>query len=143
MTFKKGNNKGVQFSSTYQPKKNGRKPSLFRKLKELTGKRVDYELSREDFYKTIRFLFERTQSELKKVYEDKETPVWVCNIIAAIWADTRYGRTTTIDTMFDRFFGKATQPIEADFSLPRNQEENMTDEAIKSEIERIDNELKK
>jgi hypothetical protein len=42
------------------------------------------------------------------------TPMWVLNVIAAINTDMRYGRTSTIEMLFDRVFGKATQPIEAD-----------------------------
>ena len=52
--FEKGNTQGNRFSSDNQPKKNGRKPSLYKQLKELTGKKVDYELSKEDYFKTIR-----------------------------------------------------------------------------------------
>ena len=58
--FEKGNNIGNRFTSENQPKKNGRKPSMYKQLKELTGKKVDYELSKEDYYKTIRFLLERS-----------------------------------------------------------------------------------
>lgn len=43
--FEKGNNIGNRFTSENQPKKNGRKPSMYKQLKELTGKKVDYELS--------------------------------------------------------------------------------------------------
>ena len=59
--FEKGNNIGNRFTSENQPKKNGRKPSMYKQLKELTGKKVDYELSKEDYYKTIRFLLERSK----------------------------------------------------------------------------------
>ena len=87
--FEKGNNIGNRFTSENQPKKNGRKPSMYKQLKELTGKKVDYELSKEDYYKTIRFLLERSKGELNKIMadanrEDSTTPIWVCNIISAI-----------------------------------------------------------
>ena len=49
--FEKGNNIGNRFTSENQPKKNGRKPSMYKQLKELTGKKVDYELSKEDYDK--------------------------------------------------------------------------------------------
>ena len=88
--FEKGNNIGNRFTSENQPKKNGRKPSMYKQLKELTGKKVDYELSKEDYYKTIRFLLERSKGELNKIMadanrEDSTTPIWVCNIISAIF----------------------------------------------------------
>lgn len=120
--FEKGNKVGNRFTSENQPKNSGRKPALYKKLKELTGKKVDYELSKEDYYKVIRYLMERTPGELKKILENAKddtngsTPVWVLNVISAINSDIRYGRTTTIDSIFDRLFGKASQPIEGDIN---------------------------
>ena len=146
--FEKGNKIGNRFSSDNQPKKNGRKPSLYKKLKKQTGIRVDHELSKEDYYNVIRFLMERTPNELNSLLKDtdghanKNTPIWILNIVSAINSDIRYGRTTTIDGIFDRLFGKATQAIEADISTPQKTDE-MTDEQIRAEIDRIDNELKK
>jgi hypothetical protein len=115
--FEKGNTKGNRFSSDNQPAKNGRKPSLYKQLKNLTGKKVDYELSKEDYFKTIRFLMERSKGELNKIMadankEDSTTPIWVCNIISAIFSDIRFGRTSTVEMIF----GKSTQPIEGDIN---------------------------
>lgn len=115
--------KSTRFTRENQPKKNGRKPSLYKKLKNLTGKNVDYELSKEDYYKVIRYLMERTPGELKRIMENAKddvngnTPVWVINIISAINSDIRYGRTTTMDSVFDRLFGKASQPVEGDVQV--------------------------
>ncbi|MEG2120465.1 MAG: hypothetical protein RRZ64_00225 [Rikenellaceae bacterium] len=143
MAFEKGNNIGKQFSSDNQPKKNGRKPSLYKQLKDLTGKRVEYEMSKEDYFKVIRYLMERTPGELKKILEDAKdeekgtTPVWVINIISAINSDIRYGRTSTMDMIFDRLFGRSTQPIEGEINGQVNSEVNMnftaltTDELLK------------
>lgn len=121
--FEKGNKQGNRFTSDNQPKKNGRKPSMYKQLKDLTGKKVDYELSKEDYYNTIRFLMERSKSELNSIMKDanenpnSKTPIWVCNIIAAIFSDIRYGRTSTVEMIFDRLFGKSTQPIEGDLNM--------------------------
>lgn len=120
--FEKGNKQGNRFTSDNQPKKNGRKPSLYKQLRELTGKKVGFELGKEDYYEVIRFLMERTPGELQKILDnakDKDsgtTPIWVLNIISAINSDIRYGRTYTIDMIFDRIFGKSTQPIEGDIN---------------------------
>jgi len=146
--FKKGNKIGNRFSSYNQPKKNGRKPSLYKRLKKQTGIKVDHELSKEDYYNVIQYIMERTPNELKSLLKDinghanKDTPIWILNIISAINTDVRYGRTTTIDGIFDRLFGKATQAIEADISTPQKTDE-MTNEQLRSEIDRVDNELKK
>ena len=38
------------------------------------------------------------------------------NIISAIFTDIRFGRTSTVEMIFDRIFGKAAQPIEGDIN---------------------------
>jgi hypothetical protein len=138
--FEKGYSVGNRFTSDNQPKKNGRKPSLYKQLKDLTGKKVDYELSKEDYFKTIRFLMERTKDELNTILKDAKTPIWVCNIISAIFSDIRYGRTSTVEMIFDRLFGRSTQPIEADLNNVGNKEA-LTEEQIRAELERIDKAL--
>ncbi len=146
--FTKGNKIGNRFDSNNQPKNAGRKPSLYKKLKVVTGIKVDHELSKEDYYNVIKYLMERSPNELDALAKDseghanKDTPIWILNIISAINMDVRYGRTTTIDSLFDRLFGKAIQSIEADISTP-TEEKKMTDEEMKAEIAKIDKELNK
>lgn len=145
-SFEKGNKIGNRFTSANQPKNSGRKPSLYKKLKELTGLRVEYELSKEDYFKLIRFVMERTPNEIEKLIknpdgtQNKDIPIWVINIISAINMDIRYGRTSTMDSIFDRVFGKAIQSIEADISTSPKME-GMSEEHILAEIARIDKEL--
>lgn len=118
MGFEKGNSYGRRFSSENQPRKNGRKPSLYKQIRKLTGKSVGHEMGREDYYAVIRFLMEQDVETLRNLSKGADgraasgVPVWVLNIISAINTDVRYGRTTTLDSLFDRIFGKATQPIE-------------------------------
>ena len=64
---------------------------------------------------------ERSKGELNKIMadankEDSITPIWVCNIISAIFSDIRFGRTSTVEMIFDRIFGRSTQPIEGDIN---------------------------
>jgi hypothetical protein len=147
MAFAKGNKTGNRFNSENQPKKNGRKPSMYKQLKELTGRNVAYELSKEDYFKTIRFLMEQSKPTLDAILKDTrenpdtKTPIWVCNIITAIMTDTRCGRTITVDSMFDRLFGRAIQQIEAEIKEPAVKNV-LTEEQIKTELDKIDNALK-
>ena len=62
---------------------------MYKQLKELTGKKVDYELSKEDYYKTIRFLLERSKGELNKIMadanrEDSTTPVSYTHLVGKL-----------------------------------------------------------
>lgn len=153
--FEKGNTLGNRFSSNNQPKKkNGRKPSLYKQLKELTGKKVGFEMEQEDFYNVIRFLLEQDLETLeamlivsdaktgKKALNPK-TPSWVLTIVSAITADAKIGRTNTVEMLFDRVFGKAVQTINGNVintNIPAA--DDMTDEEIDAELARIEAQLK-
>ena len=88
---------------------------MYKYIKDITGKKVAPEMSKEDYYKVIRFLMESTPETLEGLVKNKAgTPVWVLNVVSAINADIRYGRTYTVDSLFDRVFGKPTQQIESE-----------------------------
>lgn len=116
--FKKGNKYGNRFSRNNQPQKRGRKPTLYKSLKQIVGDNIDYDLSDADFWKIIRWTIEQTPRTLEKLIKNpdgtpnKETPLWLISIINAINRDIKYGRTRTIDMIFDRIFGKATVVVE-------------------------------
>ena len=125
MGCEKGNTLGNRFTSENQPKKNGRRPSLYKQLKKLTGKTVGFELDKEDYYSIIRFLMEQDSETLEKLIVtvdpatgkkimNPKTPIWVVSICSAINADAKYGRTNTVEMVFDRVFGKAVQPVTGD-----------------------------
>lgn len=121
--FEKGNKQGNRFTSDNQPKRKGRgKFSVLSYIRQTTGKKVDPQSSKEEILKVIQHIYESSPAELEPLMKDPNdptkpnanTPMWVLNVIAAINTDMRYGRTSTIEMLFDRVFGKATQPIEAD-----------------------------
>lgn len=120
--FEKGNKQGNRFTSENQPPNRGRKPSLYKKLKAITGKKVGWELEKEDYFNVIRWVMEQTPSALERLIKDvngnpnKDVPLWLLNIISALNTDMRYGRTSTVEMIFDRIFGKATQPVESEIS---------------------------
>lgn len=114
--FEKGNKKGNRFTSVNQPKTKGRgESSALKYIRKVTGKKVNPQSSKDEILKIIQHIFESSVSELDPLIKtsdgkpNKDTPVWVLNIIAAINSDIRYGRTTTIEMLFDRVFGKLQQ----------------------------------
>lgn len=123
MGFERGNKIGNRFTSTNQPANAGRKPSVYKYIKTVTGKKVAAEMSKEDYLKVIRFLMESTPEDLEPLMKladgkaNKKTPIWVLNVVSAINTDIRYGRTSTVEMLFDRVFGKATQTIEGDMQV--------------------------
>lgn len=151
--FQKGNTLGNRFSSTNQPKKNGRKPKMYKQLKEMIGKAVGYTLEQEDYYNIIRFLMEQDLETLEGFIKTKDAkgkdvlnpkvPIWVINIVTAINTDVRYGRTNTVEMLFDRVFGKAVQPVQGDIVTNGKQPTDvMTDEEIEAEIAQLEEKLK-
>lgn len=139
MKFGIGNKAGRLFTSDRQPKQNGRKKSLYKSLTR------QVELSREDFMFVIRYLVERTPNELEGLIKDKsgklnkETPVWIINIISAINTDIKRGQFKTLNILFDRMFGKPTMSVEAGVSQSNSIPlKSMTDEDMEKEINQID-----
>ncbi len=151
--FEKGNKYGNRFSSTNQPKKNGRKPKLYKQLKEMVGKQVGYELEKEDFENIIRCIIETDLETLEKLVKVKDktgkdvlnpkAPIWLVNIITAMNTDVRYGRTDTLEMVFDRVFGKAVQTVQGEINTSeRSKLEEMTDEELEAELAQIEEKLK-
>lgn len=103
--------KGNRFTTDNQPAKRGRKPSLYRQIKELLGTDARAELSREDYYRLIRFLLEQPLDTLKRLADYPTTPIWVINLIRAVVKDSRAGRMDSLNSLLDRLFGKAAQPL--------------------------------
>lgn len=118
--FEKGNKTGNRFTSENQPRNRGRKLSLYKKLKAITGKSVGYELEKEDYFNIIRWVMEQTPADLEKIVKgvdgktNMNTPLWLLNIVSALNSDMRYGRTSTVEMIFDRIFGKASLTIESE-----------------------------
>lgn len=106
------NGKATRFSATNQPKKKGRKPSLYAELKELAKLEGNIDLSRDDFIKLSLLMLSKPISEIKALVMADDTPTWIVCIGRAILKDAAEGRISTLDSLLDRIFGKATQPTQ-------------------------------
>lgn len=131
--------KGNRFSTTNQPANPGRKPSLYNHLRQLLGTEAEAELSREDYYRLIGCLLERPLGDLKTLATDKKTPVWVVSVVRAIVKDAQAGRMNTLDSLLDRLFGKASQPLTGKDQTPLF--EAMTDEELDRRIRELQNKV--
>lgn len=99
--------RGNRFTSSNQPRHNGRKPSALKQLRFDCG----VELSREDYQKIIGYLLERTVQELEAIQSSPDTPSFVVSIINALFFDMKTGRIQTLDALLDRLFGKPNQCV--------------------------------
>jgi hypothetical protein len=130
MPFQKGYKGGQLFTPEHQPKKNGRKPALYKQLAAMVGKQVNLTLSKDDFVKIQHWLLERTKAELKDIIRDPQTPIFMSSLIAAIIGDMNSGSYATVERTYDRLFGRAVQPIEATVERTYNLEGLSEDEIM-------------
>lgn len=103
--------KGNRFTTENQPAKRGRKPSLYRQLKELIGEDAGEDLTRGDYCRNSNLLLRLPPVTLKRIVENPATPMWVIILIRGLVKDARTGRMDTLNPLLDRLFGKATQPL--------------------------------
>ncbi len=104
--FQPGNRHGRLFSSTRQPKKNGRKPALYKRIKLINN-----DLSKEEYANLMLSLMECSISQLEKIKAEcykpnSKFPIWIASLIAAIKADIKKGRIDSFQWVLDRAFGK-------------------------------------
>lgn len=109
--FIKGNQEGVKFTSTRQPKNAGRKPSRFKKILEsLDG--VGQTISQEDYERITKTLLTMTGEELSKIAQDKSTPIAIVLVANAISGDLNNQRMDNLEKLLDRIFGKSTNKVD-------------------------------
>ena len=104
MGFEKGNK--YRFTSTNQPKKNGRKPQIYTQIKDV------YNISLEEYRRVIQHLMNCTKDEIAALANAKDTPIWIVNLCTALVNDTKKGTTYLLSELTDRLYGKPKQITE-------------------------------
>ena len=103
--------KGNRFSSTNQPKRNGRKPKLY------TIAKKTYNISLEEWKEVAMYLMQCTRSEVETIANANDTPIWVANICRALYKDAGKGVITTLQELMDRVYGRSVQRQEVDANV--------------------------
>lgn len=98
--------KGNRFSSTNQPKRNGRKPKLYTIAKKV------YRISYEEWCDVAMYLMQCTKKEVESIANDENTPIWVVNLCRSLHKDTGKGITTTLQDIMTRMWGRPGQNID-------------------------------
>lgn len=140
--FVKGSKPKTTFSKTRQPKNPGRKPSRFKELLaelEVVGETM----SLEDFRKISLFLLTMNKEELVRLAKDTKAPMAVVAVASAIAGDIEFKSLKNIESLLDRLFGKAMQPVETVVGTIDSKTSHLTYDEIEAEIKRIDKALKK
>lgn len=102
--------KGNRFSSTNQPQNRGRKPKLYTIAKKA------YNVSREEWNDTKLYLLQCSPSELDKIINNQDTPMWVLILARGLKRNAAKGVTDVLDGIEDRLWGKAEASSKVDIT---------------------------
>lgn len=113
--FQPGNKFGE--ATRFQPgnKLGGRKPDRVAAIlnKAISAHQASQlNLTRQEVEEWEGKILTLTIDDLKKISKEQETPAYVVNVIMAIIADIKNGRTNTLDKLRDRQFGKVADKVE-------------------------------
>lgn len=102
--------KGNRFSSTNQPQNRGRKPKLYTIAKKA------YNVSKEEWNNTKLYLLQCSPSEIDRIIESKDTPMWVLILARGLKRNAAKGLTDVLDGIEDRLWGKAEASSKVDIT---------------------------
>jgi hypothetical protein len=95
-----------KFSSTYQPKHNGRKKKIY----NIASK--EYKIGKTEYYDIFNYVMNLNIEELKALGDKKDTPCWIVQLCHAIYKDIQKGTSFTNTDLLDRMIGKAGQSVD-------------------------------
>lgn len=104
----------TRFSSSNQPRKKGRKPSILKKLKAIG-------LSHEDITGLLENIIMANKQEAQEMLKNPELPIMAVGYLSALIKEIQAGKSLTIEAIIDRLDGKAAQKIQTDTTI-RNAE---------------------
>lgn len=98
--------KGNRFSSTNQPKHNGRKPKLYNLAKK------GYNLGIDEFRDVVAWLMQLSTDEVLAMTKEKDTPIWILTICRALVKSANDGKTATLNELTEKLWGKPSQKVD-------------------------------
>ena len=112
--------KKCRFTSSNQPKNNGRKPSQLKKYIK------DNNLGIEDVRLIMKFMLTKTEAELEEIQDDVSRPMMVRTIVRAYLHDYACKNMQTLDVMLNRIFGNAEQTVHVDTISSMSHEDKIS-----------------
>lgn len=73
-------------------------------------------LTKTEAYAAIGLMLKQNKPDLKSISESNVAPVWKVCIARAILKDIALGYHSTVESLFDRLFGRAKQTIDQDIT---------------------------
>ena len=112
--------KKCPFTSSNQPKNNGRKPSQLKRYIK------DNNLGIEDVRLIMKFMLTKTEAELEEIQDDVSRPMMVRTIVHAYLHDYESKNMQTLDVMLNRIFGNAEQTVHVDTISSMSHEDKIS-----------------
>ena len=78
-------------------------------LADMVQRDFNLKLTKGDKFQIIESLLEKSKEELQIVIDDNTSPVFMVSIAIAIIGDMQAKRINTVESIFDRVFGRAKQ----------------------------------
>ena len=78
-------------------------------IQEMTGRDYGVKLTKRDIYQMIQHCLEMNMTDLADVMKDQKQPAFVQCISRAILKDLKDGKIATVESIFDRVFGRPVQ----------------------------------
>ena len=120
----------------------GAPKKVINRISEITQRDYGIKLTKSDIYQMIQHCLEMDLKALTKIVQERTDPVFMICIATAIMNDIKKGNITTVESIFDRIFGKPVQGINLDVN-PMTVQHRILDEKLASlsveELERIAN----
>jgi len=98
--------------------KKGRPRKTINQLAALVKEEFDLDLAKDDKYQLCEWMLEKSIKQIKKIVADEASPAFLVSIGMAILADIKAGRTSTVEMVFDRVFGRPNQALQVEGGQP-------------------------
>lgn len=106
--------KHTRFSKDRQPKTRGKRTSIWKQIKELTGEDYKVALNKEQKFAILDSLSEKSREELRIIWLDKDKPMFIKLVAKAFFDALTEGEVGILDKIWDRRYGKPIQEAKID-----------------------------
>lgn len=126
----------TQFGKGQNPseigKKGGRPKSFKKYLKDQFNLELGISFDKETIFEVIESLLFESSKVLRQIESNDDLPATLSSIAGAILKDRKAGRISTIESIWDRVYGKSIERIES-----KVEETSATKEQLREEIKKL------
>jgi len=102
---------GTQWKKGESANPGGMPKGSYQEFAEAFGLQMGKRIHKSFKFKLIEHLLDMTEFELEKIQSSRITPMFLASIAKALIQDKKKGHISTLNSVFDRVFGKAGQSI--------------------------------